>query len=84
MITERWTIEWNDLDINLDIGSIYSHIHFMFRPHQLLFHNLIDKKLLTIEEKDNVIKAFESNINATFDNRSVKADYMIPFSEANA
>ena len=81
---------WNKLNIGnfvtyaqffLTLPKRYPEIDFVFRPHPLLFKNLINYNVWTQEEIDQYITEVESNNNMVYD---TSAEYFDQFVNSDA
>lgn len=81
---------WSTLDIGnflkysqlfLELPKRYPQIDFVFRPHPLLFSNLIAHKLWTQEQIDAYVAELEQNENAVYDH---SGDYLEQFVNSDA
>lgn len=81
---------WKTLDISnflsycdffIDLPKLYSDIDFVFRPHPLLFSNLIENRMWTQQDVDNYITRMESSPNICYDN---SGDYFELFANSDA
>ena len=80
---------WSTLDIGnfltyselfQELPKRYPQIDFVFRPHPLLFSNLLAHKLWTQEQIDAYIARLEQNENAVYDH---SGDYMDKFANSD-
>lgn len=84
MWTPRWTIDEklggsNFLKYYKDMFSYFinnNNYSFVFRPHPLLFSNFIDKGIIKIEEKNEIMELFNNSNNSFHDTTS---DYLNTF-----
>lgn len=65
----------------LELPKRYPQIDFVFRPHPLLFSNLIAHKIWTQEQIDGYVAALEQNENAVYDH---SGDYFDQFVNSDA
>lgn len=65
----------------LELPRIYPDIDFVFRPHPLLFPNLLAHNIWTNEQINNYLIQLESNPNAIYDH---SGDYMEQFANSDA
>lgn len=81
---------WSTLDIGnflkycdyfKELPARYPQVDFVFRPHPLLFSNLIAHKLWTQEQIDRYIAEMEGHPNAKYDK---SGDYMELFANSDA
>lgn len=68
-------------DLFLELPKRYPQIDFVFRPHPLLFSNLIAHKLWTQEQIDAYVRKLEENGNAVYDH---SGDYFDQFVNSDA
>lgn len=68
-------------DLFLELPKRYPQIDFVFRPHPLLFSNLIAHKLWTQEQIDAYVAELEGNGNAVYDH---SGDYFDQFVNSDA
>lgn len=81
---------WDALDISnflsysemiLKLPEMYPEVDFVFRPHPLLFSNLIEKKIWTQDKIDDYISQMNQHPNARYDN---SGDYLSLFMNSDA
>lgn len=81
---------WDALDISnflryselfVELPSLYPQIDFVFRPHPLLFNNLIANRIWKDEEVKDYLDRMLNNSNVTYD---VSGDYFDTFMNGDA
>lgn len=68
-------------DLFQSLPERYPQLDFVFRPHPLLFDNLIKSGLFTADEIGAFVSNFESHPNAKLDR--VSQDYILAFKESD-
>lgn len=81
---------WKALDISnflsysdffVRLPSMFPEIDFVFRPHPLLFSNLLDNKIWSKEEIDDYLKRIQENTNLRYDD---SGEYLELFANSDA
>ena len=72
-------LQYSDLFLNL--AHKYPDIHFVFRPHPLLFKKLQQEKLWGKEKIDNFLNTFLNHPNTSFSN---EGEYLELFAKSDA
>ncbi len=81
---------WSKLDIGnflkyheffQSLPELYPEIDFIFRPHPLLFQNMLKKDIWTQDEIDDYIRRMETHPNARYDH---SGEYMDEFTNSDA
>lgn len=81
---------WKSLDISnfmsydeffLELPTIFPEIDFVFRPHPLLFSNLIENRIWNQQQVDDYLDKIEALPNMTYDH---SGDYMDLFVNSDA
>ena len=81
---------WKSLDISnflkysdffAQLPALYPDVDFVFRPHPLLFNNLLEKGIWTHRQIDDYIARIENSPNCRYDN---KGDYLQLFEDSDA
>ena len=71
-------LQYSELFVKLP--KLYPQIDFVFRPHPLLFSNLIEKSIWSKERLDNYMERLLENENMVYDNAG---DYYETFAESD-
>lgn len=81
---------WKSLDISnflsyydffIELPKLYPNIDFVFRPHPLLFPNLIENKIWSQQKVEDYLKKMEASPNIRYDN---SGDYFELFANSDA
>lgn len=68
-------------DLILELPGKYPQLDFVFRPHPLLFYNLVSTQIWTEEEKDRYIEHLNQFSNMKYD---TDGDYLETFANSDA